>query len=147
MSQDTAMIMRKDLKGLPAGTQNEMGSRSWYAVHMRHCCMVHGCKYGENECPVVNEIAQQDHPCAECKEQEEEEARILQDYWSRHYAKGPAGCCTLCGNTGIVDTIDSAKMPNGVTPSGARQFCFCANGRELRKDGNPIPPREKKGQP
>lgn len=35
-------------------------------VHKRHCCILHGCKYGEDDCPVVNEEVRQDHVCESC---------------------------------------------------------------------------------
>lgn len=36
-------------------------------VHTRHCCRVHGCKYGENtDCAVWLGIATQEGPCEQC---------------------------------------------------------------------------------
>lgn len=36
-------------------------------VHASHCCVVHGCKYGEDDtCPVVNKEIQQKYPCESC---------------------------------------------------------------------------------
>jgi len=35
-------------------------------VHVTHCCVKHGCKYGEPDCPVVNEAALQRYPCEQC---------------------------------------------------------------------------------
>ena len=39
-------------------------------VHAAHCCTRHGCKYGEDECPVVGGQVKQDHPCEECSEED-----------------------------------------------------------------------------
>jgi len=35
-------------------------------VHQTHCCSKHGCKYGEDDCPVANGIIKQDYPCEAC---------------------------------------------------------------------------------
>ncbi len=35
-------------------------------VHRTHCCILHGCKYGDNDCPVYTGIIKQDHPCEDC---------------------------------------------------------------------------------
>lgn len=40
--------------------------------------------------------------------------------------------CALCGNSGILDTTQSAKTPGGI-PCGIRAFCICPNGRARRK--------------
>ena len=35
-------------------------------VHRRHCCIKHGCKYGDDNCPVVKGEVKQDGPCWVC---------------------------------------------------------------------------------
>lgn len=40
--------------------------------------------------------------------------------------------CGLCGNTGIIDTRDSATSPVGIK-TGGLHYCVCPNGRALRK--------------
>lgn len=37
-------------------------------VHTSHCCEVHGCKYGESDCPVENGKYEQEYPCESCDE-------------------------------------------------------------------------------
>lgn len=37
-------------------------------VHTEHCCAEHGCKYGDPDCPVVNDIKLQSYPCERCDE-------------------------------------------------------------------------------
>ena len=37
-----------------------------YKVHTSHCCVIHGCKYGDKDCPVVNKKILQKYPCQEC---------------------------------------------------------------------------------
>ena len=36
-------------------------------VHKTHCCVKHGCKYNEDDCPVVNDRIKQTYNCPECK--------------------------------------------------------------------------------
>ena len=35
-------------------------------VHTEHCCVYHGCKYGEDYCPVYVGYKEQSHPCEDC---------------------------------------------------------------------------------
>lgn len=35
-------------------------------VHAAHCCARHGCKYGDDACPVVSGQVEQEYPCEEC---------------------------------------------------------------------------------
>jgi len=37
-------------------------------VHTEHCCKTHGCKYGDEFCPVINDVKQQSFPCEMCEE-------------------------------------------------------------------------------
>lgn len=37
-----------------------------WGVHRTHCCFKHGCKYGDNDCPVVLGIIKQDYECEIC---------------------------------------------------------------------------------
>lgn len=39
------------------------------AVHVRHCCVLHSCKYGDVNCPVVCGEAKQEHPCEQCADE------------------------------------------------------------------------------
>ena len=40
-------------------------------VHTRHCCVDHGCKYGDDDCPVETGVKPQEHPCEVCQFEEE----------------------------------------------------------------------------
>lgn len=40
-------------------------------VHANHCCVLHGCKYGDGDCPVEDEVVQQQVPCEFCREPDE----------------------------------------------------------------------------
>jgi hypothetical protein len=35
-------------------------------THVAHCCFEHGCKYGNDHCPVESGAERQEHPCEEC---------------------------------------------------------------------------------
>jgi hypothetical protein len=35
-------------------------------VHIAHCCRIHGCKYGDPDCPVELDLVEQDYPCESC---------------------------------------------------------------------------------
>jgi len=35
-------------------------------VHTEHCCVVHGCKYGDRDCPVANKVKVQSYRCESC---------------------------------------------------------------------------------
>jgi hypothetical protein len=39
---------------------------SRYGVHETHCCKTHGCKYGDEDCPVVLGIVKQKYDCESC---------------------------------------------------------------------------------
>lgn len=38
-------------------------------VHKGHCCVKHGCKYGEPDCPVVNQVVEQSYTCEDCSDE------------------------------------------------------------------------------
>lgn len=56
--------------------QVELVKRRWVAgqfgnaknkcVHTEHCCIYHGCKYADDDCPVANKTEQQSYPCESC---------------------------------------------------------------------------------
>lgn len=35
-------------------------------VHQTHCCIIHGCKYGDEDCPVELGLLTQESPCEHC---------------------------------------------------------------------------------
>lgn len=37
-----------------------------YGVHQSHCCVHHGCKYGNEDCPVVSGEIVQEYACEDC---------------------------------------------------------------------------------
>lgn len=36
------------------------------SVHSRHCCAIHGCKYGDEFCPVEKNLEKAEFPCEQC---------------------------------------------------------------------------------
>lgn len=42
------------------------GPESDKDVHTEHCCLEHGCKYGDENCPVATQLKFQSHACESC---------------------------------------------------------------------------------
>jgi len=64
-------------------------------------------------------------------------AKIIDRYWLKHYVSSPPlGLCTLCGNTGVIDTRN-VRSPAGVFPGKHSEYCICPNGRCMRKGAAP----------
>lgn len=89
-----------DRESLYSGWQNEkeglsaiekintqLGMDEWYNTvfklsrkgsdHSTHCCVHHGCKYGDEDCPVTNEIVRQKYKCEVCVSTEEGEYGLM----------------------------------------------------------------------
>lgn len=58
---------------------------------------------------------------------------IITEFWRDNYIEfwkeDICPVCTLCGNTGIIDTTNSAFNNNRSV--GRKNFCICPNGQEL----------------
>lgn len=39
-----------------------------HGVHSYHCCVLHGCKYGDDDCPVVSGEVLQEYTCESCED-------------------------------------------------------------------------------
>ena len=53
-------------------------------------------------------------------------------YWQEHYTdKKQFGICTLCGNTGIIDTRGAKSFAGHLV--GRLDFCICKNGQHDRQ--------------
>jgi hypothetical protein len=57
---------------------------------------------------------------------------VVKAYWLEHYVNEDVGLCSLCGNTGKVDTRTTAVSPDGVR-AGRINYCICPNGQAARK--------------
>lgn len=53
------------------------------SIHTSHCCPIHGCKYGDEDCPVVAGKAEAEHQCEDCSEEEGE-----YDYYLVNFTSG-----------------------------------------------------------
>lgn len=47
------------------------------SVHSRHCCVIHGCKYGDEHCPVVIGSEIQEYPCEMCDDVKDQYHRVM----------------------------------------------------------------------
>ena len=50
--------------------------RGSIGVHAAHCCKWHGCKYGDDDCPVYNGEVEQLYLCEDCDWELKEEEYI-----------------------------------------------------------------------
>lgn len=41
-------------------------------VHTEHCCVIHGCKYGDDDCPVQTRQKRQSCLCESCQYEQED---------------------------------------------------------------------------
>ena len=56
------------------------------------------------------------------------ENETVSEYWYKHYADG---FCTLCGNSGVIDTRKSVGVFKGRV-LGRLNYCICPNGQAKR---------------
>lgn len=47
--------------------------------HKTHCCVIHGCKYCDDDCPVENNKIPQTYPCEDCERCSISELQIIED--------------------------------------------------------------------
>jgi hypothetical protein len=60
-----------------------------WGVHISHCCLFHGCKYGDDDCPVYLAKTAQEHPCEDCDTREgthlhEDELHAVRSYFAEN---------------------------------------------------------------
>lgn len=53
------------------------------------------------------------------------------DLWVNEFCT-EAGFCSLCGNSGTIDTRGKVFTPSGIE-CGSKNWCICPNGRILKK--------------
>lgn len=68
-------------------------------VHTTHCCSRHGCKYGDNDCPVEKGLSKQEYPCEEC-DFEQEDYNINKEQFKHVYI---VYCCVECEGDTVED--------------------------------------------
>lgn len=54
----------------PGEFESHLSYMSKIGVHVTHCCLMHGCKYGDVDCPVVIKTHRQRYSCEICENQE-----------------------------------------------------------------------------
>ena len=59
--------MRKLQESAANNNQTTIPKDSW-GVHEHHCCSKHGCKYGDEDCPVAIKLTEQKYPCEFCND-------------------------------------------------------------------------------
>jgi len=62
-------------------------------THRTHCCILHGCKYGNDECPVVSGEIRQDYTCEDCSR---DGIETMEDF--RDFRAGKKKTCPHCGH-------------------------------------------------
>lgn len=76
-----------------------------------------------------------------------DKSKVVGEYWNKHYStttlaphlNRDISICGLCGNSGVIDTRDSAKDSWG-KPVGIRTWCICYNGQALRSSSKGASP-------
>lgn len=55
----------------------------------------------------------------------------VENYWMKYYVSDEAGLCSLCGNSGFIDTRTTAISAASVN-AGRKNYCICPNGQTYR---------------
>ena len=65
--------------------------------------------------------------------------KVIDDYFWKYYENNdvPFGLCSLCGNSGVIDTRGTAVSGAGVD-AGRLNYCICMNGRAMREENAPL---------
>jgi hypothetical protein len=58
-------------------------------------------------------------------------------YWIDNYVNEESNLCSLCGNSGVIDTRSTAISHAGVE-AGRLNYCICPNGRSMRDQQAPL---------
>lgn len=59
------------------------------------------------------------------------------DYFWKYYENKDVDLCSLCGNSGIIDTRQTA-ISGAAVNAGRLNYCFCPNGRVMREQKWPL---------
>lgn len=62
-------------------------------VHIAHCCIIHGCKYGDDLCPVFKRVFKQKYLCEECTDDGIVDLKMLE-----RIVKGKQNTCPNCSH-------------------------------------------------
>lgn len=59
----------RESKSLAASKGETTIPKDRWGVHETHCCLKHGCKYGDEDCPVALDLIKQQYPCEWCDDE------------------------------------------------------------------------------
>ena len=68
IQQTTEWEEIRSFKELVASLEQTAEPKDEWGVHETHCCSKHGCKYGDEDCPVVLDLIKQRYPCEWCND-------------------------------------------------------------------------------
>lgn len=92
-----------------------------------HCCVLHGCKYGDDDCPIVLETRVQEGGCETCSMLHSgEKGDSPYGYSEPEFDDAPYGC-PRCGSSRIIFS-GAYDIPKGTRPtedSPFRYFVLC----------------------
>ena len=60
--------------------------------------------------------------------------KVIDDYFWKFFFDNNTHLCSLCGNSGVIDTRETAISGAGVI-AGKLNYCICPNGRAMREEG------------
>jgi len=64
------------------------------------------------------------------------QGKVIDDYCDKYYNNTDCcdfgGLCSLCGNSGVIDTRETANSGAGIK-AGRLNYCICLNGRAMRE--------------
>jgi len=84
-----------------------MSNETVHDVHAVHCCKEHGCKYGEDDCPVVLGCVIQKYPYELCNEQQKHSDIRIKEPSKPEY-KPPLRPCPI-----VIDSLTDGKLWDG----------------------------------
>jgi len=106
--------------------------KSKYGVHRTHCCVLHGCKYGDEDCPVVSGEIKQDYTCESCdmdgikKVEDIQDLLVFRDVSDEDILDSLMGMCFEHSNMKHVflkeDSDKRDKLENEVLRRMSRQY-------------------------
>lgn len=66
--------------------------------------------------------------------------KFFEDFWYEYYLDKENYLCSLCANSGVIDTT-GIQSPSG-TKTGRKNWCICPNGQAMRIGTKTKSPKE-----
>jgi len=60
--------------------------------------------------------------------------KAIDEYFWHNFFNEDVRLCSLCGNSGVIDTRNTAVSGGGIN-AGRLNYCICPNGRAMREEG------------